>query len=103
MIPACARLTGLILLALAAARPGAADDSHDAALAALRAGQIVPLHEVLALPAVREAGAVVEVEIEREQGRWVYEIETVAPDGTLRKLRFDAATRAALPAEAHEE
>ena len=84
----------LLLAALAAllARGLRAEDENDTALEAVRRGEIRPLHEILALPEVQSAGEVIEVEIEREDGGWTYEVEVVATDGTLRKLRIDAAS-----------
>lgn len=86
------RLLLLAVLALLQVQPLRADDGHDTALEAVRSGAIRPLHEILALPEVRAAGEVIEVEIEREDDRWTYEVETVTADGTLRKLHVDAAS-----------
>ncbi len=41
----------------------------------------------------RYPGTVVELELTPEGGRWVYELELLAPDGRLLKLRIDAKSK----------
>lgn len=74
---------------------GAADRGHDQEQArrALEAGEILPLDEILQELQQRYAGTVVELELDREDGRWVYEVELVAPDGRLLKLLIDAKSK----------
>lgn len=50
----------------------------------------MPLHALLERVAQRQPGQVVEVELEREDGMWVYEIKLLRPDGILLKLELDA-------------
>ncbi len=88
----------LLCLSLFAAAPARADeDGHDRAWRALRAGEIVPLSEVLEVLRARGAGEVLEVELERHGGRWIYEIETLSPQGVITKHVVDAATKQVLP------
>lgn len=80
----CALLTGLVA-------PGAwADSDHDRARAALVAGEVLPLTEVLQRVARQHPGHVLEVELEREDGRWVYELKLLLGDGGVLKLEVDA-------------
>lgn len=92
-----------LLLAGAPGGPAGADDDghrhghdhghdHDRARAALAGGAIRPLHEVLAAVAAAAPGDVVAVELEQEDGRWLYEVKVIAADGRLRKLYVDAGT-----------
>lgn len=37
-------------------------------------------------------GQVLDLELEHEQGRWIYEIKLLQPDGQLLKLEVDART-----------
>jgi uncharacterized membrane protein YkoI len=37
-------------------------------------------------------GQVTEVELERDDGAWVYEVEVVSPAGNVIELKYDAAT-----------
>jgi len=86
------RVRNLLLSVLLAATVGTAlaDDDHERARAAMRAGEIMPLHALLERVAQRQPGQVVEVELEREDGMWVYEIKLLRPDGILLKLELDA-------------
>jgi uncharacterized membrane protein YkoI len=93
------RLMWLAILAgiLVHPAPGvrAADRDHDQEQArrALEAGEILPLDVILAEVHQRYPGTVVELELTREDRRWVYEVELLADDGRLRKLRIDAKSK----------
>lgn len=93
-----ATLLGLLGLAILAAA-GAADDDHEAARAALQRGETMPLSRLLALVEAEFDGRLVEVELEREDGRLVYEVEILTPAGRLIELTYDARTGALLEAE----
>jgi len=84
------------LLAAAALTPLAslADGDHDSARAALQAGEVLPLHVVLERVARDHPGNVLEVELEREQDQWIYELKILQSGGSLRKLKVDAKTAA---------
>jgi len=81
-------------LFLLAAAPARADDrrDHERARAALAAGQIRPLTDLLAEVERRYAGRVVEAELDREDGRWVYEFKLLPPSGRVFEVHLDAAT-----------
>ncbi len=76
-----------------------AEDSQDRARSALERGQIVPLGEIL--DAARSLGSeqILEIELERRKGRWVYEVESLSSDGVISTHYLDAATKALLPDE----
>ena len=75
------------------AGPALADrDDHDRARRALEAGEVLPLSEILAAVEAAQPGRLIEVELERDDGRWVYELELVAPDGRILEIEIDAAT-----------
>jgi uncharacterized membrane protein YkoI len=78
------------LLLRPAAVPRAEEDDHDLARRALEAGETVPLDQILQQVQQRYAGTVVELELERKERRWVYEVELIAPDGRLLRLWLDA-------------
>lgn len=81
-----------LALMLGAATAGRADDGdHDRARQALRAGEVLPLPKILQRVEVEFPGEVIEVELERHRGRWVYEIKTLRGDGALLKLLVDAS------------
>lgn len=66
------------------------DDDHERARRALEAGEILPLRVVLDRVAVEYPGEVLEVELEREDGIWVYEIKLLSRDGGMLELELDA-------------
>jgi uncharacterized membrane protein YkoI len=89
----------LLLPSLLLATPDVrADDrrDHERARAALAAGEIRPLADLLAEVERRYAGRVVETELDREDGRWVYEVKVLPPSGRVFELHLDAATGALL-------
>ena len=73
---------------------------HDRAQAALRAGEIRPLAEVLQRVAAVHPGQVLAVKLEREDGRWIYELKLLQDGGGLLKLEVDAASARVLKAKA---
>ena len=89
----------LLLLAMTALLPispsGASDRrDHERARAALAAGEIRPLSELLSAVEQRYVGRVVETELERDGTRWIYEIKLLPPSGRVYELKLDAATGA---------
>lgn len=78
-------------LVLAPAWAGSKDD-HEQARAAVQAGKILPLPTVLERLQQVHPGQVLELELEQEGGRWIYEVKLLQSDGKLLKLELDAAT-----------
>lgn len=70
--------------------------SQDCALDAFKRGAIKPLSEVLAVARRHVPGEVVKVELEREDGIWVYEIKILTPSGRRREVEIDAQTLAVI-------
>lgn len=91
-----------VLLSLIAGPALADRDDHDRARRALEAGEVLPLSEILAAVEAVRPGRVIEVELERDDGRWVYELELVAPDGRILEIEIDAATADILDIEREE-
>jgi len=100
-------LTTLLLAALVAfAPPGAhASDSrdHERARAAVEAGQVLPLPTLLERLRRTHPGQVLELELERDDGRWVYEVKLLQNDGQLLKLELDAASGEVLRVKRKED
>jgi hypothetical protein len=69
---------------------------HDRARAALQAGEVMPLQDVLDKVRRSHPGDVLEVELEREDGRWVYEFKLLQSGGRLLRLNVDAKTATVL-------
>ncbi len=66
------------------------DDDQDRARRALQAGEIRPLEQVLAAQRRALPGEVIGVELDRDDGRWVYELKILTPNGDRRELELDA-------------
>jgi uncharacterized membrane protein YkoI len=86
---------------LAATGIDADPHDHDRARAALERGEIRPIAEILATAAAEVPGEVIEIELERTHGAWVYELEVIDPRGRMLEVLLDAAT-ASLIAVEHE-
>lgn len=86
----------LVILAFLLAAPALADDDHDRAREALARGEIMPLSRILAVVEREVGGRVIEIDFDRDDGRYVYDIEVVSSDGRLMELKIDAATGAVL-------
>jgi uncharacterized membrane protein YkoI len=87
---------GLIALGLAitAASPARAQDrrDHERARAALEAGEIRPLSELLSEVERRYRGRVIEADLDRDDGQWLYEFKILPPNGRVFRVELDAAT-----------
>jgi len=82
---------GFLFSAILVVPAQAVDPSdHDRARKALEAGEILPLRTVLEKVDRETPGQVLEVELERKNGRWIYEIKLLRPGGALVKLLVDA-------------
>ncbi len=89
--------TLIVALATALASPPTlADNDQDRARAAVQAGKVLPLKTLLERLQREHPGQVLEVELEQEDGRWIYEIKLLQPGGRLVKLEVDAASGAVL-------
>lgn len=77
---------------LAAAAPVQADDDHEAARELLREGAILPLAELITKLPFAPPLRILEVELEREDGRYLYEIELLDNRGQVWEVEMDAAS-----------
>ncbi|HLT13213.1 MAG TPA: PepSY domain-containing protein [Marinobacter sp.] len=85
-------LAGITLCLLAIALPLTADDDdHERARHALEAGEILSLGTIINQLERDHPGQILEVELEREDGRWVYEIKQLREGGKLVKIELDAS------------
>jgi hypothetical protein len=88
------------LAALLTVLPAGASDArdHERARAAVQAGEVLPLPVLLERLQRTHPGQVLELELEREHGRWIYEVKLLQPGGQLLKLELDAGTGQVLEA-----
>lgn len=81
----------LLCLSLLSAPAQSRDFDQDEALELARAGQIMPLDVLLQTALGKYPGAaLLEAELEREDGRYRYEIELLTVSGVVRELELDA-------------
>ena len=78
------------LLALPSVSVLAHTSDHEIARQALEAGEILPLKRVLDRVEREHPGEPLEIELEHEEGQWVYEIKLLRQDGSIQKLILDA-------------
>ncbi len=89
----CRALASLVIL-MALLMPGmrvshAADNAdHDRARQAVEAGEVLPLRSILERVEREYPGQVMEVELDREKGEWVYEVKLLRKGGALMKLKL---------------
>ncbi|POZ61421.1 PepSY domain-containing protein [Chromobacterium alticapitis] len=69
-----------------------ADSDQDVAREAVRAGEILPLNEIMKVVQRDFPGKLLEVELERKGPLWVYDIKLLQNDGVVRKMRYNAKT-----------
>lgn len=92
------------LAALGEAESVMAENSQqDEAREAVKLGLVRPLEDVLAEVRKTIKGDIVEIEFEKDDGRFVYEIEYVAPDGHLMEIKIDAKTLAVVSVGEEDE
>jgi hypothetical protein len=94
----------LLLMAVAwdPAWAGGRDD-HDRARAAVQSGEVLPLPTVLERLQRSHPGEVFDVELEREDGRWIYEMKLLQSGGKLIRLELDARTAEVLESKPAEK
>lgn len=72
--------------------PCAHADEQDAVRRAVDEGRLKPLAEIITQVQSRHPGRVMEVELERDDGRFVYELEVLSPDRRRIEIKVDGAT-----------
>ena len=60
----------------------------------VESGTILPLEEILKRNAPGIGGRIIEIEVERKRGIYLYEIKVLRPDGRYREMKIDARTGA---------
>jgi uncharacterized membrane protein YkoI len=75
------------------------DEDHETARRLRGEGTILPLQEILKRIGRLYHAQVLEVELDDEEGRYVYEIELLSPRGRVWKFKFDAHTGDMLESE----
>lgn len=73
------------------AGPSWAED-HIEAKRLREAGKILSLEEIVRQASAQHSGRLIETELERRNGRYVYEIELIDPEGYVLEFYYDAVT-----------
>jgi len=76
-----------------------ASNDHDIARELKQAGDILPLEQILEKVKHLHPGHILEVELEKKEQRYIYEIETVDTKGNVWEMQFDAKTGELLKTE----
>jgi hypothetical protein len=77
---------GLLLMS-----PAFADSIDPARIRALvESGEILPLEQIMKMNESQLVGRIIEVELKRERGGYLYEIKVLSPDGRTREFKIDA-------------
>ena len=96
-------VTALVLAGLLSGPASADELSQSEALELRRQGAILPFEQIMAAVYERRPGArVVEAELSREGGQYIYEIEIFTADEQMRELGVDARTGEVLEDEAED-
>mgnify|MGYP001607091767 CR=1 FL=1 len=67
---------------------------HEEARRALEQGLVRPLEQIIVEARKHVQGDLIEVELERENDRYIYELEFIQPSGQIIELQLDAKTMA---------
>lgn len=80
-----------LIAVLLVALPAHADD--DKRIRQLqRSGEILSLEKIFAVARMVKPGRIVDVDLDKEDGRYVYEIELLDASGRVWEMEFDART-----------
>lgn len=90
------RLRALVLLIGLLPMAAWAGLNHNEVRRLREQGRIVPLARILREAARRQPGRVIEVGVDKERQRYIYDVEVLDRNGQVWLLRFDAATGAFL-------
>ncbi len=72
--------------------PAIADSDHLIARKLRESGEILPLEKILERARAAKPGQIIETELERKKGRYVYEVEILDPAGQVWEVKLDAKT-----------
>lgn len=87
----------IVLLTLMACRGIArADSDHNRARELKEAGEILPLEQVIETAKKERPGRLLEAELKKKEGRFIYELELLDEEGIVWELKYDAKSGALL-------
>ena len=95
-------IAGLLFIVFSLSNPVSlawADDDYSEARQLRESGEILPLEVILKKLRLIHPGKILEVELEKEHGKIVYEIEILGKDGVVREIYMDARSGDLLSSE----
>lgn len=95
-------LCGLILFTIAPHGLAERKLDHEQARELRLNGKILPLAEILQKAEAHNLYQILELELEKKNGRWLYEVEGLSGDKHVVELYFDAETGELLSTEKHK-
>ena len=95
------RLLAAVLLLTLPALSVLADDDQDRVLQLRQQGRVLPLEQILDRLDPSQRARILEVELEQEEGRVIYEVKYVDPAGRILKLVIDARTGERVQVKGH--
>jgi len=85
-------ITNTALAAAERANAAPANNDHRAIYQLVQQGQIVPLEDILKVLEKAFYGDIIEIELERDDGVYIYEIEMLGPNGQKVEFEFLASS-----------
>jgi uncharacterized membrane protein YkoI len=92
-------LAAALVIALAAGAARADDVGPEVAKRLLSEGRIKPLSEIISGVQAKVPGEVLEVQLELDDGIYVYELKLLRPNGKVQEVEADAASGSILKIE----
>ena len=80
----------LLLLSLLLLAASAHSSEQRQARELMEQGEILPLTAIITHARAAQPGRILEVELERKSGRWLYELEVLDDQGQIWELKLDA-------------
>jgi uncharacterized membrane protein YkoI len=80
------------MIALVISTLSLADEDYEAARRLTESGVILPLEDLMPIIQAQQPGRILEIELERKRGRFLYEIEILDEQGAVWEFKVDAAT-----------
>ena len=68
------------------------ESGHEAVRELMQQGDILPLEQILEQARRQRPGRVLETELERKRGGYIYEVEILDDNGEVWEMKFDAAS-----------
>ncbi len=82
----------LLMMALVISGLSLAEEGYEEARRLTESGAILPLEEIIPLIQAKQPGRILELELERERGLYLYEIEILDGRGAVWEIKVDAAS-----------